>query len=165
LGLDNQLATFYKGMMSSLSRWRGVGVSRIQPLPTTEVASIANDGAGVSGTTNLPLQMSSILGIYDGGRGRSHRGRLYVPFPSASEAGTAGVPTGAHAIAMSNLGTSLLGGLTVAVGLDSITAELCILHGHPPAATVSKVVQFKVPLKFAAQHKRGQYGKLNALPF
>jgi len=162
---DIAIRAAYKGIMAPAASYRGVGVSRLQPNPTSEVIQVGSAGAGTTGTELLPLQMSGIVGFYDGTRGRAHRGRAFIGFVSQNYLASDGTPTNTFLNStLPNLMATFSPSLVMVSGLNGATATHSLYHrGLVPFTTA--VTLLKYPPKFAGQHRRGSYGKPNVLPF
>lgn len=162
--LDTAWQAGFKNILSANARWRGVGVRRLNPSPTIEYSSIANDGIGSVTGAVLPLEMTGICTKLTGLPNRANRGRIYLPFPAVQHSGLNGEPTttyGTNAQTICNI--LFLSAIYSPTGGGTVTLTPVLKHRN--SFTVVPISSFRVNGKWAAQHRRGDYGRPNILPF
>jgi len=163
---NTEFAADYKAVISSNASYRGVGITKVLPLPVSaETANVTADGFGAGGLNLAPTQSSGIITIKDGLAGRAHRGRIYIPFPSADSVDPAGAPTIVYRANMLTLMGEFANVQVCGVGANTTTLVLGLYHRLPAPPTATIIAQLSVPAKFATQRRRGQYGKTNVVPF
>ena len=154
----------YKAWMGAPATWRGVGVTKIFPLPRVlEENTSANNGAGTGGAKLCTQQTAGLNSYHTGLAGRRFRGRMYVAFPSDTFASNDGNITAGGVTALAAVATALAFGVTVTSGPNSAT----IVYGCWGRVThvFTPYGQVVSNNKFATQRRRGQYGRTNLMPF
>jgi len=162
--IDASWAAVYKPLMSINANWRGIGVRRLTPTPTIEFQSITSAGAGTNAGDLIPLQMSGIITKQTGQPGRANRGRVYVPFPSETSNGASGEPTAAYVTALNTLAGILLTTQTYTHGGINSMTLFPVLKQHG-TVHITDILSARSNGKWAAQHRRGDFGRPNILPF
>lgn len=156
----------YKALISTMARFRGVGVQIVIPgVSPPEQVDVTQDGVGTSGTTLAPTQSSGIITKLTAISQRYARGRIYVPFPSTDDMTAAGAPTAGYLAALLTLANDLDDVETVVVGAASVVLTPVVRSlsvAHPGTYTITTCVP---RAKFGTQRRRGQYGRINVLPF
>jgi len=167
-------ATF-SGAMKALiyngATYRGAGISTYTGTPApAETYTNANAGAGTAGAVGLPRQAAGLITWYDSFAGPSHRGRTFVPFPSASDNQTLGIPTAGYVTKLAALITAVatFGNVIGAFGTTQMAfgiwhrGRLLPLPVVPPsftyyATSIARTV-------WATQRRRGSEGRANTSP-
>lgn len=170
--LDTLLAPKYKSILNNNASYRGVSVQKIlpRPLPVSEF-TIVSAGAGTAGGVALPRQTAGLLSFQTKNAGVAYRGRTYLPFPSVTHNGAAGVPTAGYITISQSIGTDLSQPDTVVGAGGTALITPCIWHrpvkGHPKPLdnTTDPINGFTTKGLWATQRRRGSYGRLNNLPF
>lgn len=165
------LAGALKALLANTASFRGVGVRDISTLPK-QAASYSASGAGVgsAGAVCLPRQTAGLISVYDGLAGKGHRGRFYVPFPSATDNMTDGVPTVGYLARLVTLAPTLFTLFVVvgAGGSTSVTPGLVhrfVNKVKLPNPTITFPLVAPVPRSvWATQRRRGSYGRPNKSP-
>lgn len=162
--IDGAVAAPYKAWMGSPATYRGVGVTKIFPLPRVLEESVnGNNGAGTGGAKLCTQQTAGLNSYHTGLAGRRFRGRMYLAFPSDTFATNDGNITGGGVTAIGNIAAALAFGVTVTSGPN--TANIAyglwgrVTHVFTGWNTVTS------QNKFATQRRRGQYGRTNLMPF
>lgn len=161
--LSNIFANLYKALMSVGARYNGLGLRRINPLPiAVESFSPIGAGAGAVAGTNLPRQTCGIISLRTPFGGRKYKGRIYVPFPSATDNTTNGVPTTTYGSNLALLGSQFIKDQTVISGASSVALTPIVFHRSD--RTYTQIVGAVYPLRWATQRRRGSYGRPNTSP-
>jgi len=170
--LDGTWAAAYKTLINNNATYRGTQVQKIWPLPRIfPESSVALTAAGTGGANALPKQTAAVIGFQTAKAGQAYRGRMYVPFPSATANDVTGVPTGAYMTKIANLITAYGLGQTIVGATGSTDMDLVIwhakagLHGLPLAHTYDPATNATSKAQWATQRRRGDYGQINKLPF
>lgn len=161
---DGLWAPLYKPLMSNAARWRGLGVRRLNPNPTIEYSAIANDGPGTSVTDPMSKVTCGIITKVTGFPGRGNRGRMYLSFPSEGLNDVDGTPTNAYVVALGVL-SALIVLDQVVTGPVGSTATWRPVIRHRVSGTTLDITIAQSRKKWASQHRRGDYGRPNVLPF
>lgn len=163
---DAVLSNPYKAMMPATARYRGVSTQLIvggpPPVPST---SIVNDNVGTAAGNALPAQDSFVLAWKTALSGRHQQGRIYPGFPAASFNDANGNMNGAGITANTALGAAYFGNVVVVSGGWSATFELCVRSKIGLVNTYNPVVVVIPRPRWGTQRRRGNYGRLNPLPF
>lgn len=168
--LDVILAPLYKAVMPATSFYRGTSAQYLVPPINVPQFSIANQGVGVASGNNLPMQASGIVSLRTGLSGVRWRGRIYVGFPPASFADATGAMTAAAGVAYEALATALRAGFTAGIVGNQSTLALALRtevvpNTVPKTYVYNRILFTQVPVRFATQRRRGQFGRVNNLPF
>jgi hypothetical protein len=183
LAQDNGVAAFYKALMANVSGWRGVSVQWLTSgdqilVPRNPVVSIANAGLGTYGTANLPANVSYVIGAQTANAGPAWRGRIYPFFPSVNGSDPNGEMTAAAEVLLAQLANAFATPTLAGGGGNTNTLMPVLAHVKtkrvPPAPPLPAVPAIYIwqPIidwlprqKFGTIRRRGQYGRLNPLPF
>jgi len=163
---DNTFHATYKAWMSASAKWRGVSWRKVA-IPTPLAAtSITRDGVGTAPQGNLPTQVSGIITLRT--PVAKGRGRVYPPFPSVEWKLVGGGMTAAGAVALAQI-SALYAAPNVVLGAGgTATYELQVYWKGLPGPIFygfDPVVQVATRDRFATQRRRGQFGRINTLPF
>lgn len=162
--LDLLVRTPYKALNPTNAQYRGVGGTKIWPLPRTMEESInSSAGAGTAGTQAMPLQVSGLIKFQSGLAGRTHRGRIYPGFLWAGFGNNDGTMNGAGATAVATVAGAIPRNWTM-VGAGGTAALAQVVYNrvtHAPTVILASPAQ----TVFATQRRRGQLGRTNLLPF
>lgn len=168
---DARMSVEYYNLMNNTARYRGCGVAFLRGANTIEEVSVANDGAGTSGATPLPMQSCGMITKRTVLGGRANRGRVYLPFPSSGDSDPAlNRPTAGYAVSAGVYAGKALVGFTavISIGVNEVGLSPALVRraaGPPVTFTHKLVTGVSMPLKWGTQKRRGNYGKPNALPF
>jgi len=162
---DGLLSTFYKTYICNNAVYKGVQVYFIRrtgflPGPTNQTSGT---GAGAGGAKGLPLNTALVAKYAGVLRGPSGRGRVFLPFASATAMEADGHPTVAFTNFVEAFMTSLLTPTIVGTGGDTATLAW-VLAKKGTSVTTTQIVSVGVPNKFGQMHKRGDYGRPNSAP-
>jgi hypothetical protein len=164
--VDTALGPKLKGLICAGAAYKGTGVKSTIPNPLAETYWPGAAGVGTAGAVGLPKQTAGVLSIYDGFSGRTHRGRLYFPFPATTDNVDPGRPSGPAAGSyqdrMGSFASTAMGVLTAGAAPNTTTLRWGIFHKSTRAATA--VVNTVVRAVWGTQRKRGDYGRPNASP-
>jgi len=162
--MDSTWDDAYKAQMTTDSSYRGVGVQRRIPTPTTVmVFANAGAGAGTKAAPVLPKQICGVITKRTGFAGRKYRGRIYIPFPGEVDSeGTQGRPTAAYQAALAALAPSFAANVVDAVGPETLTAEPGLFRAvnsefNPLTSCVARPY-------WGTQRRRGDFGPVNPSP-
>lgn len=165
LAFDSNWNALYKAVLSQNSHYRGVGVKRVNPNPSVESTSVTNDGVGTVLADPGPKQAAGIITKLTGVAGRANRGRMYVPFPTVDDADVDGSPTNGYQTLLASIASNVLTPDTVVAVGGSATLIPCLAREVAGVWSSKDITGSRVQSKFGTQRRRGDYGKLNALPF
>lgn len=162
-GLDALLSPLVKALIDEAAFWRGVSVQQISPPPPTLPAVVTvNDGPGTALGDLLPAQVSGIITKQTPLAGVKFRGRMYVPFPSETD-NNSNAPTASYGTRLTSLALALSDAIVAGVGGDTSDMTPCLYHRSDGSITL--ITQARANTLWATQRRRGNYGKLNAVPF
>lgn len=119
-------------------------------------------GFGNGGAVPCPKQAAGILSKETAIGGVAGRGRTYIPFPSTDFVEADGNPTNAYLTAATTYANKIDGSENV-----DLTNELVITFGlmkWRDAASFKRTTKVTPRDRFATQMRRGDYGRLNAIP-
>ena len=158
----------YKDAMSSVAKFRGVGLRNLTTL-AVEGTAIADDGFGASVFPILPTQVRGLIAYGTSFIGARGRGRHYIPFPSSDLQTNSGGPTNAYVAILNRIGSNWSAPLTVTVGASTVTIEWGLAVWTTPSHQLPTFIRpfnsRAARQKFATQRRSGQYGRVNTLPF
>lgn len=161
---SSTMATPMKSCLGVGASYLGLKVSRIHPLPATDVkASVVGAGVGVRTGDQLPYQAAGILTLKTALAGRRNRGRMYVPFPAEESNNVTGQPDVIYTAALDALGTVLLGPFAYVVGARSTTLAPYLKNKSHPAGP--QITSYIVRAYFATQRRRGRASGADDLTF
>lgn len=166
--IDGQQAADYKALICTPAIYNGVVGTRnklygLAPFPA-DVVSAANVGPGTAGATPLPKQAAGVLSLYTPFQGPRSRGRMYIPFPSASDTTTSGVPTASYVTNMRTFAVNfVIAQNFTGVAGGTATALACLVDKGPPLRNPF-ITTFIARDKWGTQRRRGDFGRLNASP-
>jgi len=163
-GWDALIDGAMKALIVIDASYRGVGVQRRRPAPTTiEAFSTTGAGAGVTATPPLPKQVSGLIKYGTAFAGRRFRGRGYVPFPSeADNESVFGRPSADYVTRLNTLGALMVTPWTNVNGANSIAVVPGLFN-----ETTSVFTDFtsRTARSFwASQRRRGDFGPTNISP-
>lgn len=164
-GFDGFMSTFYETVLANNATYRGVQVyfmKRDGVLPGP-VSSITGFTPGAGGPKALPLNTALILKYQAVTRGPAGRGRVFLPFFSASAMEADGHPTVAVTNFVDAFGANLLNPTVIGTAPNTATLKWVILRKGPPIVT-TEIVTVGTANLFGQMHKRGDYGKPNTSP-
>lgn len=160
--LDALIAPLYKALMAPTSAYDGIECSIVNrsPKPVSDKTT-ANAGVGLSGSKNLPSQVAGILSWGTAFSGKAFRGRTYIPNLADGWKLSTGIPSVVFQTAMTALGNAIITMFNVVVGGASVPTHFILFHRS--VLGFNLMLTLNVPLKFATQRRRGNYGK-NRIP-
>lgn len=168
--LDALLSPVYIAAMSSRSIYRGLTFQKISPgLPLVASVSTGNNGPGSVGATTAPGQVSGLISFKTPFAGKGFRGRIYIPFPYSTAADGQGRMVAGYQTVLRDIAAVYVAPHTIGAGGNTTTLECSIQHRENPGA-IPPVYRYysldssNVPLAFATQRRRGQFGRTNPLP-
>lgn len=173
LTIDNNLSVGYIPLISTNARWRGISVqlqSSPKPVPST---SIVNDAVGGGSGDLLPAQTSYVIAFTNGIANRHGRGRIYPGFGPESNNTASGFLASAGQIILQSLANLMIGSFVNTQVSPAGTNTLQWVHRTvtkfppptPPLVAYQNIVTAVGRPRWATQKRRGQYGRVNILPF
>lgn len=120
-----------------------------------------SQGAGSAGSTPCPKQCSGIFSKNTALAGQKNRGRTYVPFPATIDVEPGGNPTASYL-------TRLLAYSGKVDNVENVGTDYRIAFGLFKwrfAASFRGITECVVRDRFATQERRGDYGRVNAIPY
>jgi len=161
LALNTTFKPFFRALMSFEATWRGVSV-QILTRDGFDPAYFSSPDVGLEATVALPPQTSGLIALRTGKKGRSARGRMYVPFPAEGHNTTAGVPTGGYVTDLQSLGEALrsvqvivAGGLNLS--LEPVINSTLLTEFYPFTSAIARPV-------WASMRSRSYNAAANVLP-
>lgn len=160
---DATFAVLYKPLIHNNSRYEGVKVQKIRPLPVSLAAiSTANAGVGTGGAAALPPQVAGLISLRTAFSGRAFRGRIYLPFPGEGDnIDATGRPEVLYVNTATTLGTALVTPQVVTAGANTATLRCGIYRRSN--FTINTVQAAIVRSLWATQRRRGDFGQPNPL--
>jgi len=117
--------------------------------------------AGTAGAVPCPKQASGIVSKYTPYGGRRGQGRSYVPFPATDSVEADGNPTAAYLADLTTLGNAMVG--PDPVGGGNYDIQWGLMKWRQPNTFLALVNSIPRD-RFATQRRRGDYGRVNAIP-
>lgn len=156
----------YKNVMSNDATYRGLGVRVLTGAGLLPAEAFSAIGAGVGALMSpvQPRQVCGLISAYTGFKGRSQRGRCYVPFPSNSLNDVGGVPVAGYAALLSAIKAILYGPIIIVNGGATGTAVMSPVIFHRATSTGTPVASAVTRPRWATQRRRGSYGRPNVSP-
>jgi hypothetical protein len=156
-----------KPLVTNGALLQSVLTQRVSPIPRTfpYTYPTATPVNGTGGLTPGPDQISGIITFMTAKAGRKYRGRMYVPFPDAAafDPTAGGRPTGTYTTALQGL-ANMFASAHALTGQPGNTTTLQPVILHRPTLTYDPILTGRGNQKWAGQHRRGSYGKINAAP-
>lgn len=162
---NDLLGALYRGVLSDDAFYHGVSLQRVFPLPRTRPATFipAITPGAVAGEI-LPGQVSGIIRLRTAFAGHSHRGRVYLPFPSEAHNEVPGLPTPEYVQAGQLLASTWFAGRNMpGAGPDFVTLQPVIFHRI--SGSTDEITTADCRKLWATQKRRGSYGRTNLSPF
>ncbi len=164
VALDAAYAPLYKPLLGPDAVYYGIQVRILfrDPTPTPSVVS-ASTGAGTAALGAMPGQVAGILTKQTAFVGRGYRGRVFIPFMSATmNDATDNKPTVAAIALMDTLGQKMDDIITVTTGGSSARLFPVLLHG---GGTLYSELQDLIPRPYwGTMRSRGNLGRPNVFP-
>jgi hypothetical protein len=158
------LAAAYKAAMSADWQFWGCSSRRLTASPPVSPATSDNSrGPGTFGMNAAPTQVSGILKISTGFSGRAFRGRIYIPGIDTAAIDAHGEVTPGYGIVLAGIAGLYNLPFLVNAGPNQTNFVLGIYHRLSRTITPASVTTRE--LRFATQRRRGDFGRLNVVPF
>jgi hypothetical protein len=160
------LAPDYAAVMNDTGFFLGVSARNMTALPAAAaVPSTTGETQGTIAGSPLPGQTSGIITLTTGLRGRSRRGRAYIPFPAAvfNDAAT-DTPSNAYQVLLASIAVTLRNTQNVVAGGSSVDLVPIVLSQDadtPPSPLFAFITGTTVRAAWATQRRRGNYGAAN----
>jgi len=153
-----------KALIVNTATYRGIGVRKIFPNPKSiEYSDVSLTGVGTAGASGLPKQVAGLLRKGTDRPGVQGRGRVYIPFPAASDNSTSQAPIAGYVTRLNTLGTALAAVVIVGTAPDTATLKPVIWdREHFQSTDVASLIGQPY---WGTQRRRGDYGKANIYPF
>lgn len=165
--IDAIFAPLYKPLMPPAATYYGVAVQKEGAPPGPLIGTSVNSGGGTGAGGFIATQVSFLASRKTALGGRHGRGRIYPGFPDSSHMNTNGQPKAA-AVALiqtlANVQLTTINAVTIApAGNCDMQFRLknIILGG----TFYDPIVSVAASTRFATQRRRGDYGRLNPLPW
>lgn len=153
-----------QNLMFNGADYQGTRVRRVFPPNNDQWAiSTALAGPGTAGTIALPTQSCGLIRFTGPFLGKHAEGRTYVPFPSASDNQTHGIPTASYVTRLNALGSDMVTPFTVN-GTGSRTINFRPGLVQRPSFTMTLITIGLGQPSWATQKRRGEYGRTNKSP-
>lgn len=162
--LFDAFKVLYAPMLANTCVFSSVTVTEIFPLPRSLAVRVApGPVAGTGGAVPLPEQAAGLFTKLTLFGGRSGRGRAYIPFPSVTANGPAGVPTAAYQLLLNALMGAMTNTINVAIGGNSVALSPCLVKRSVPISLLATtpVVDGELRVGWATQRRRSYYGRRN----
>lgn len=164
----------YIALINNNAEWRGVQVYTKPSTPGFPLAPVFNNGNplnGTAGAVSLPKQTCGLIRYTSTNAGRQFRGRIYLPFPAATDNALDGAPSTGYLTRLSALATFLQNTffLTDISGTKFIPCIQVIEHGPfgkppQPPPIPSPILAWNSSNRWATQRRRGEFGRQNLSP-
>lgn len=161
--ISTYMAGLLKPIITSAALYLGVSVRQSGggiAGPWATVWSKTAQGYGTGGADPLPKQATGLFTKITPIGGRSGRGRTYVPFPSTTDCEPDGNPTAAYIVKLNSYATAV-SNVRPIPGLFDIRFGLMRWN---TLASFKAVTDYSSRDRFATQRRRGDYGRVNAIP-
>ena len=162
--IDATLAVSYPPCMSVNAVYRGVGLKRLDPNPTTETQVVLSETPGTTAGDLMARQVTGIITLRSGLPGRANRGRMYVAFPSELDNDADGHPIPGYTARLDALGVLFEAPLVVIGAAGTATLFPVVKHANS-MVNDQEITEAVGRTKWATQRRRGDYGQGNTLPF
>lgn len=164
LRMDGVTATPARTIIPLTCEYRGIVVESVSFPAVLPGNSIVGYGFGITGSTPASHVTSRTVTKITLLRGRSFRGRFYLPFPPIDyyDLGNDGEPTAASNADYTAFVTAWCFSNSVTVGPASSSWTPVVYSKK--LATSQDVLTFRLNDKWASQHRRGDYGRTNLSP-
>jgi len=163
--LSTWLGTKVKGCICTNAKFLGVSVRQYrvgEAFPPATVYSKLSAGFGTGGDPPCPKQASGIFRKKTLMGGKKGQGRCYVPFPAVTAVEADGNPTDEYLAAVHDYCARC--DLLENVSLDPLLVISFGLMKWRNAASFRGIIECSEVDRFATQMRRGDYGRLNAIP-
>src|SRR6185295_487266 len=162
--METNLSVYYSNVLVEHARFRGITLAVVAPSPIAGVIRNAHAIDGLVSGDALPKQCAGIVSLRTATVGRTGRGRIYVPFPAEASCGADGQPLASYRTDLSIIGDYFVNDQLI----DQGSGDTVTIHGsvyHRITTTSTLYAGYVIPIKFATQRKRGDYGRINTPPF
>jgi hypothetical protein len=159
--LNTVFKPLFRVLMSQEASWRGVSV-QILTRDGFDPAYTSSPDPGLEATVAIAPQTAGLIALRTGKKGRSARGRMYVPWPGEGHNTTGGVPSEAYVADLQALGEALrsvqvviAGGLNLS--LEPVINSTLLVEFHPFTSAVARPY-------WASMRSRSNFAAKNTLP-
>jgi len=158
--LEAVFAPVLKPLLSAEASFLGVSVRQIVPIMGLAQTSTLLPGVGTGGAQVLPKQVSGLIKKGTALAGKKNRGRVYIPFPSEIDNDTFGTPNAAYRLLLDAFGFQMISPRSGGPFGGALFLPV-LLHRTTPR-TVEELNSYFVRPNWANQHRRGDFGRVNA---
>lgn len=162
--MSTWLAAVIKPLIANDATYLGISLRYWRPggLNYATVWSKTAAGIGTAGAVPCPKQCSGIMSKDTALAGPANRGRTYVPFPATADVEADGNPTASYLTRLANYAARVDGDENVGGGVD-FTVVFGLFRWRD-ATSFRETVAVTTRDRFATQQRRGDYGRVNAIP-
>lgn len=161
--LDDKVRPLQRLLQHKYSVFWRVGMRRISAAPTITEYSTTGPEVGLHDTSPIPSQMTGMVTLLTEFPGQGFRGRVYIPFPGALSVEATGLPTAAYVADAQTFGEAYVEVLMYD-DMGGITAALQPVLRAQATGFVTPLSGCLARKRFAGQHRRGNYGRMNPGP-
>lgn len=165
INYDVAMAALYNPLMYVDANYYGTQVYLLNPigLPPRPDSINVNTTPGTGPGSFLPTQTCGLISLRSATLGKIGAGRTYLPFPYGDANSPDGVPTAAYQTNAAFLAGFLESNFVVIDGGVTATFRPCLYRGGTD--TPRFIEEATVSGSWATQRRRGDYGRLNKVPF
>jgi len=161
LALNTTFKPSFRALMSSDATWRGVSV-QILSRDGFDAALHSSVDGGLVLSPALPPQTSGLIALRTGRRGRSYRGRMYIPWPAETDNTDLGLPSADYVTRLQNLATVLASVQVIVAGGLNLSLEPVI--NSPLEAEFTTILTGHARDIWASMRSRSNFSARNTLP-
>lgn len=162
--LSFNVASQYKAVLTTTSRFRGTSAQKIFPPPRGLAwYYVVDAGDGTLSNVVLPPQLAALISFQSTKTtaGKGVRGRIFVPFINEDMIAAGGTMTSGGATLYGALGTAFLSTLVAGVSPDTSTLKPCLLDGTGTTWLIDSAV---AQTTFSQQRRRSFWSSGDRFP-
>lgn len=157
-------APLYIALLNNLATFYGVTAQRLAPTKQAWDYDRKDTDVGTGGADPMPKQVAGFFYKRSLTSDRHGRGRVYVPFPAKqNEDAGESQPNAAYMTALTALANQYKNGFTVTEG-GTTEVMAPYIYNRVTGATI-RVTYCQSVKKWATQRRRGDFGRINTMPF
>lgn len=162
--ISTWFATSMKALLCTPALYLGVSVRQYDNGGGNNIPywSKTGQGYGSAGATPCPKQCAGILTKTTLDGSRAGRGRLYIPFPATADVEADGNPTAGYLTRAIALAAAIDGDENVSSDPE-VVLRFGLMHWRV-ASSFIRTNDVIARDRFATQRRRGDYGRINAIP-
>lgn len=162
--LDGVFAGLMKPILTVNANYRGVQARVMIPKPASVPAyEAASAGAGTVAGDGMAPQVCGVISLYTASAGRRYRGRRYIPFPSETDNGPAGLPSAGYLAALDSIKNAIVA--IQGTGVAGNTVGLTPILWHRDTEGYTDLLGGQRKTGWGTQRRRGYFGRQNVQPF